>query len=423
MESSVEVYDIGLGRRALLRLLRVPKGSPDEMTTVESALLAWAEESANYPDFYPKILDFGRTSFRGGSAIFLVCDWLNGQRLGERVRERGPVAPHAAMVVVMDILQLLDQRWQTDQRPHLGLNPLTVLLTRADDGHKIQLDAWGLLETIRPHWPELAQQSSVESMWLAPEQRQATDWGPRTDIWAVGQLLSYLLTGVEPSPFGSIPIQGPVQTIIDTFTADEPAARPASYAAALAMLRVLLPKISGPHMVVATPRQALRVTPILGLTLVVGLLVGSAANFAASVLLNRPRSTSSQANVAAPRDASARSTLTFVSVECEPAGATIRDSGTLLGVCPLPIAFDGAGASTRHLEISAPGYETATLTVSPGDGPHKVELQSSGDKSAEGAATPDQPHGDANLPSPVWPAELRRHSDLEPRDILSGNAG
>lgn len=418
LESFVEAYDIGLGRRALLRLLRVPKGSRDEMATVESALLAWAEESAASPFFHPKILDFGKTTFRDAPAVYLVCDWLNGQRLGDRVRDRGPMLPHEALGVASELMTLLRDRWQADQRPHLGLNPLTVLLKKTDTGHEVQLDAWGLLETVRPHWPALASQPNVEALWLAPEQRKATDWGPRTDIWAVGQLLRFLLTGLEPSPFGTIPIYGPVQVLVDTLTADEPAQRPASYADALELIRGELPKVSGPRTVVATPRQALRLAPILGATLLAGLLVGTAVKLAADHLMGDPQS-SAQAASTAPDP------LVFVALECAPRGAIVRDAGTLLGACPLPIAFEGPSAPRRQLDISAPGYAAVHVEIGPLDGPKNISLSPLPESSEGSEPAPLQPRGDSRGPDRAVPEDAGGVPVAPRQDptIGSANAG
>lgn len=138
----------------------------------------------------PHFVDF----FVDAGCPYLVYERLFGQDLKQRVVSQGPFSAPAAIALVLqicDILAYLHQ--QTPAILHLDLKPSNLIHRPAAPDHcNIAIDGWLALTKLDPEPP-------TPTGYVAPEPwEQAV---PATDLFALGPLLLYLLTGESPRSF------------------------------------------------------------------------------------------------------------------------------------------------------------------------------------------------------------------------------
>lgn len=142
----------------------------------------------------PRYVDF----FSQEGQPYLVMEMIHGQSLDRRVATQGPVSQTRAiawMLEVCNVLEYLHQ--QTPPILHQDLKPQNVIQrTIPQSGHAIALVDFGGIKT-------LALQSDVPTgttSYVAPEQ-QAGRVSFASDLYALGPILVYLLTGEDPGIF------------------------------------------------------------------------------------------------------------------------------------------------------------------------------------------------------------------------------
>jgi serine/threonine-protein kinase len=130
---------------------------------------------------------------------FLVMELLDGEDLGSRIAERGPLDPH-------DVVRLLQQVSFALERTHAAgvvhrdLKPENLFVTRRDDGSEsIKVLDFGIakMQCFDRSRPDTTLTMGTP-LYMAPEQvRGDGDIGAAADIYALGQIAFTLLSG-EP---------------------------------------------------------------------------------------------------------------------------------------------------------------------------------------------------------------------------------
>jgi serine/threonine protein kinase/sugar lactone lactonase YvrE len=145
----------------------------------------------------PKVIDY----FDDSGAQFLVMEYMTGRDLGEMIAERGqpfklrPVMYWADQL--LDVLQYLHSR----ELPilHRDIKPSNLKL---GSGNQIVLLDFGLAKGTVGDLTSVATSRSLlgYTPHFAPlEQIQGTGTDPRSDLYALGATLYYLLTGLTPT--------------------------------------------------------------------------------------------------------------------------------------------------------------------------------------------------------------------------------
>ncbi|MCA9605321.1 MAG: protein kinase [Myxococcales bacterium] len=187
------ILDHGAGERRALKLLHpelVADASSRRRFTQE-AQVASAIESPHVPQVY-----------RGGidpitAVPFIVMELLEGEDLRERVERQGPVPVPAALAMFEQLTHALEAAHRAGI-VHRDLKPRNVFLQRDADGEtSVKLLDFGVAKLIDQHRTSATGTGAVGSpMWMAPEQTSAGGRiAPATDIWALGLLAFYVLTG------------------------------------------------------------------------------------------------------------------------------------------------------------------------------------------------------------------------------------
>ncbi|MDH7578608.1 MAG: protein kinase [Bacillota bacterium] len=172
---------------------------------LQAAIAAFKKEatmliSLRHPAL-PRITDFFA---RGKDRWYLVMDYIEGETLRAVVQRRGPIPQKEVLDWANQLCSILD--YLHSQQPPVifrDLKPANIMLT--PDG-KIKLIDFGIARHFRPGLTSdtIAYGSSG---FAPPEQYGENQTDPRSDIYALGATLHYLLTGIDPgkNPFSFEP--------------------------------------------------------------------------------------------------------------------------------------------------------------------------------------------------------------------------
>jgi serine/threonine protein kinase len=128
---------------------------------------------------------------------WLAMELLSGETLHAHVQRRGPLPPSVVLEIVRQLGHALDQAHRAGV-VHRDLKPENVFLSnarRSDVELTVKVLDFGIAKWVHEH-TDRGTQAIGTPFWMAPEQTQAdAALTPQTDIWALGLLTFYLLTG------------------------------------------------------------------------------------------------------------------------------------------------------------------------------------------------------------------------------------
>ncbi|MBQ9059370.1 MAG: protein kinase [Atopobiaceae bacterium] len=158
--------------------------------------------------------------------LVVVCEWVEGQSLAEHVEKNGPLTQAEACDVVRELCAAVDVLHRHDI-VHRDISPTNVIVT--EKGPRL-ID----LGIARVHDSEQQKDTTTLGTWgyAAPEQYGFAQTDARSDVYALGRLLAFCLTGLRPdnprfdealATESSVP--RPVREVIERACAFEPSAR------------------------------------------------------------------------------------------------------------------------------------------------------------------------------------------------------
>src|SRR4051794_4767504 len=162
-------------------------------TDIRARFLREARTAASIE--HPNVIPVYAASERDGVA-FLVMRFIDGDDARASVRRRGPLAPAQAVEVVARVAAGLDAIHRAGY-VHRDVKPANVLVDR--DGHVYVTD-FGLAKQVLSH----SGRGTATGQWVgtldyvAPEQIRGGEVDARADVYALGGVLCFLLTGHVP---------------------------------------------------------------------------------------------------------------------------------------------------------------------------------------------------------------------------------
>ncbi len=132
---------------------------------------------------------------------YIVLEYVEGVTLRAVVDAEGPLATGRASALFADLLDALDEA-HAGGVVHRDIKPENIMLVQGRRGEEVRLLDFGIAKLIEPEagsatlTPHDAVIGSVS--WLAPEQAGTGEITARTDIYSVGCVLFWALTGRKP---------------------------------------------------------------------------------------------------------------------------------------------------------------------------------------------------------------------------------
>ncbi len=206
-----------------------------------------------------------------GDLSFLVMELVDGQTLGDRLRE-GPL-PSATTADIG--AQLADTLAHVHERRvvHRDIKPANILLARSDTGLCVKLTDFGIARLLDDSGLTAEGLTLGTANYLSPEQATGGEIGPACDVFALGLVLIECLTGVKAYPGHGIEaaiarlhrpphlpdrMPAPWRELLSSMTAYAPQDRPATTEVARALRDMhveLAAREQGPERTAPLPAQ------------------------------------------------------------------------------------------------------------------------------------------------------------------------
>ncbi len=127
---------------------------------------------------------------------WLAMELLEGEDLAAAVKRRGPVPPREAASILRQICHAVGAA-HARGIVHRDLKPENVFLARThrlDESSTVKVLDFGIAKIVAEASTSLTDAVGTP-LWMAPEQTESTGVSPATDVWAIGLLSFWLLTG------------------------------------------------------------------------------------------------------------------------------------------------------------------------------------------------------------------------------------
>ncbi|MET9723947.1 Stk1 family PASTA domain-containing Ser/Thr kinase [Streptomyces zaomyceticus] len=210
-----------------------------------------------------------------GAYVYLAMEYVAGCTLRDVLRERGALAPRAALDILEPVLAALGAAHRAGF-VHRDMKPENVLI--GDDG-RVKVADFGLVRAVGSATATTGSVLGTVS-YLAPEQIEHGTADTRADVYACGVVLYEMLTGGKPhsgdtpaqvlyqhlntdvpAPSATVPGLAPeLDELVAAATARNPEVRPHDAVALLALLREARAGL-GDEQLDAVPPQALSEAP------------------------------------------------------------------------------------------------------------------------------------------------------------------
>jgi serine/threonine-protein kinase len=201
-----EGHDVRLRRPVCIKVFhRLDPRDPAYRTTYEHFVQeAFALSQLKHPNTL-RIYDFGYLEIEPKSP-FHVCELLDGGTVAQHVRKSGPLAPISALEILEPVIGALSEAHARGV-VHRDLKPNNVLFGSAGSSRVVKLVDFGIAKALADAevlLPNAAQDTSAAAGqrmslyspgWAAPEQLHAEEIGPTSDVFSLGLLAAYLLSG------------------------------------------------------------------------------------------------------------------------------------------------------------------------------------------------------------------------------------
>ncbi len=394
MGAVYEGLQVDLGRRVALKVLH-PSMLFDRDAVIRFEREARAAAELGHPNIV-QVTDF---QWQNGAPI-LVMEYLSGRSLGDVLRAEKQIAPARACFIAAQVLLALDAAHRAgivhrDIKPD---NVFLVSMSGMDDLVKVVDFGVAKLASVPGGDPALTARGAMigSPSFLAPEQARGLDVDHRADIYGVGVLLYFILSGrlpfeaaqlhqlvyaiveTPPRPLRTfVSVEPRLEAIVERAMAKDPGAR---FQSARDMREALLPLcvassavsftgpvVSGAAAPPATRAGASSAGPVIAVVVILAVLLLSTVGAALAYVLLRAGRTPTSVQPTASASATTTGTAPPSSSPVAPPAPSSD------GTAAVSSASIGAASASARREAPRP----ATLVADAGPAPR-----------ASGSATP-----------------------------------
>lgn len=151
--------------------------------------------------------------------------------------EEAALSPSEAAALLLQVVDILEDCAAAG--PHLGLSPDNLFVDMRDKP-TVYLSDYGTLGPLARHVTSFALEAPERSAWLAPEQLCGKPHGAQTDMWQLGALLRYALTGASPIEHARHePVHANTRELLRWLMHPDPRSRPHAFSAVREQLDVI----------------------------------------------------------------------------------------------------------------------------------------------------------------------------------------
>ncbi len=199
--------DERLQRPVCVKLFSLSTRDAGEMKTSYEHFVqeAFALSQLQHPNTL-RIYDFGYLEWDPFSP-FYVCEYLGGGTLSSFIRERGPLTVAQALPILEPIVYALSEA-HARNIIHRDIKPSNILFGDDATRRVVKLADFGIAKALQTEddersIPNRAHETNARGRglalfspgWAAPEQIRSKQVGPYTDVFALGLLVAYMLSG------------------------------------------------------------------------------------------------------------------------------------------------------------------------------------------------------------------------------------
>ena len=163
---------------------------------------AKAASSLNHPCIC-QVHDFG---FTPGGLPYLVMEWIDGTSLQEIVKSKGPLSVGQAMFVFEQVAAAMSHAHQ-HKVVHRDLKPANIMLSGCgkDESLAVHLVDFGIAKVLNDEGDPQQTQGLTKTgivlgtpLYMSPEQAKGVKIDGRSDIYSLGCVMYFALTGHPP---------------------------------------------------------------------------------------------------------------------------------------------------------------------------------------------------------------------------------
>ncbi|MBN9162530.1 MAG: hypothetical protein BGO98_45785 [Myxococcales bacterium 68-20] len=186
-----------LGRPVALKIVKADSVNEEESQFLKRFLLeASILAKLQHPNVVT-LFDYGLIEGAPVEMYFIAMEYLNGETLTERLRSRGALPAHEALVLFRQIARGLREA-HVRGIVHRDLKPSNIVIVPESDGEIVKLVDFGIGKDERGG-EDLTRDGVLVGTpkYMAPEQFDGAS-SPASDVYALGIIVYQILTGVLP---------------------------------------------------------------------------------------------------------------------------------------------------------------------------------------------------------------------------------
>lgn len=178
----------------------LPRYAQDSQALHRFVFEAKAASSLKHPNIC-RVHDFGVSDEQ---VPYLVMDWVNGVSLQKKIERDGPMSTEEACLIILQVAQALEHAHQL-KLVHRDLKPDNIMLRRVgtDRVTEVQVVDFGIAKVLQDgedHQQNLTTTGKVlgTPLFMSPEQARGRELDGRSDIYSLGCVMYFVLSGRPP---------------------------------------------------------------------------------------------------------------------------------------------------------------------------------------------------------------------------------